>query len=62
VKPLLKIVLIVEWHQYRTSPCGDDKKIYLLKKTQQNGAVAGDWRLDIKNIATVFIFLSNFAL
>jgi hypothetical protein len=30
----------------------------LAKVLQQNGAVAGDWRLDIENIATIYILLS----
>ena len=43
---ILKTILIVERYRYRTSPCGDDKSI-LTFVLQQNGAVAGDWRLDI---------------
>ena len=43
---LLRIILIVERHRYRISPCGDDKSI-LTFVLQQNGAAAGDWRLDI---------------
>ena len=52
---LLRIILIVERHRYRTSPCGDDKSI-LTFVHQQNGAVAGDWRLDIETLQQFVFF------
>ena len=55
LKPLLKIILIVERHRYRISPCGDDKSI-LTFVLQQNGAVAGDWRLDIETLQQFVFF------
>lgn len=35
---------------------GDDKQKYLLLILHQNGAAAGDWRLDIVDIATILSF------
>ena len=53
--PLLEIISIAERHQYRIIPCGNDKNI-LTFVFQQNGAVAGDWRLDIGALQQFIFF------